>query len=188
MNNVNPSKSSDFVIDETTSHSTDVTTSHPTKQSKDDCQVVGYKPASGQVAGYPALRVLLGLKPLTTTAYPSRVQARIQFNPKNPLASSFPRKRESSKKKHSAKRTRTRFCPASRVYSINWIPAFAGMTMFGANGLSGFNKNAGFRVKPGMTALSFVSARLQFISRKWNCARRFTGGFIAAETEISHPL
>ena len=35
------------------SHSTDKTTSHPTKQPKDGCQVVGYKPASGQVAGYP---------------------------------------------------------------------------------------------------------------------------------------
>ena len=38
--------------DGTTSHSTDETTSHPTKQPKDGCQVVGYKTASGQVAGY----------------------------------------------------------------------------------------------------------------------------------------
>ncbi len=43
------------VPDETTSHSTDETTSHPTKQPEDGCQVVGYKPASGQVAGYPPL-------------------------------------------------------------------------------------------------------------------------------------
>ncbi|OIR15925.1 hypothetical protein GALL_34260 [mine drainage metagenome] len=28
------------------------TTSYPTKQPKDGCQVVGYKPASWQVAGY----------------------------------------------------------------------------------------------------------------------------------------
>jgi aminoglycoside/choline kinase family phosphotransferase len=46
-----PSPSSDG----TTSHSTDATISHPTKQPKDGCQVVGYKPASGQVAGYPPL-------------------------------------------------------------------------------------------------------------------------------------
>src|SRR5665647_1394073 len=41
--------------DGTTSQSTDETTSHPTKQPKNGCQVVGYKPASWQVAGYPAI-------------------------------------------------------------------------------------------------------------------------------------
>ena len=40
------------VPDGTTSHSTNGTTSHLTKQPKDGCQVVGYKPASWQVAGY----------------------------------------------------------------------------------------------------------------------------------------
>jgi hypothetical protein len=34
------------------SHSTGETTSHPTKQPQNGCQVVGYKPASWQVAGY----------------------------------------------------------------------------------------------------------------------------------------
>jgi predicted exporter len=38
--------------DETTSHSTDETPSHSTRLSKNDNQVAGYKPASGQVAGY----------------------------------------------------------------------------------------------------------------------------------------
>jgi hypothetical protein len=41
--------------DGTTSQSTDEIASHPTKQPKDGCQVVGYKPASWQVAGYPAI-------------------------------------------------------------------------------------------------------------------------------------
>ena len=45
--------------DRTTGHSTDETTSHPTKQPKDGCQVVGYKPASGQVAGYHYASFLL---------------------------------------------------------------------------------------------------------------------------------
>jgi hypothetical protein len=31
--------------------------------------------------------------------------------------------------KASAKRTRT-YCPAARVFSINWIPARAGMTAY----------------------------------------------------------
>ena len=39
--------------DGTTSHSTDETPSHSTRLSKNDNQVAGYKPASGQVAGYP---------------------------------------------------------------------------------------------------------------------------------------
>jgi hypothetical protein len=34
------------------SQSTGETTSHPTKQPQNGCQVVGYKPASWQVAGY----------------------------------------------------------------------------------------------------------------------------------------
>jgi hypothetical protein len=38
--------------DGTTSQSTGKTTSHPTKQPQNGCQVVGYKPASWQVAGY----------------------------------------------------------------------------------------------------------------------------------------
>ncbi len=38
--------------DETTSHSTDEAPSQATRLSKDDNQVAGYKPASGQVAGY----------------------------------------------------------------------------------------------------------------------------------------
>lgn len=38
--------------DETTSHSTDETPSHSTRLSENDNQVAGYKPASGQVAGY----------------------------------------------------------------------------------------------------------------------------------------
>jgi hypothetical protein len=42
----------DITTGETTSHLTVETTSHPTKQPKDGCQVVGYKPACGQVAGY----------------------------------------------------------------------------------------------------------------------------------------
>ena len=41
--------------DGTTSQPTDETTSHPTKQPKNGCQVVGYKPASWQAAGYPAI-------------------------------------------------------------------------------------------------------------------------------------
>jgi hypothetical protein len=38
--------------DGTTSQSTGKTTSHPTNQPQNGCQVVGYKPASWQAAGY----------------------------------------------------------------------------------------------------------------------------------------
>jgi hypothetical protein len=48
----NPAKDAGQVIG--FSHSTDVTASHPTKQPKDGCQVVGYRPPAEELlAGHP---------------------------------------------------------------------------------------------------------------------------------------
>jgi hypothetical protein len=49
------------------------------------------------------------------------------FNPDNPLGRHSGEGRNPAKK-YSAKRTRPWFCLATRDFSINWIPAFAGMT------------------------------------------------------------
>ena len=51
------------------------------------------------------------------------------MNLNNPLASSFPRRRESSEKT-SRVADKTKALSATRIYLIFWIPACAGMTLF----------------------------------------------------------
>jgi hypothetical protein len=61
------------------------------------------------------------------------------FNPNFPLDPSFPRRRESSKKNNPRSGQSPEVDLLCRGFSMNWIPAFAGMTKFRANGKSGFN-------------------------------------------------
>ena len=51
------------------------------------------------------------------------------MNPENPLALSFPRRRESSELNISRSGQHLGFVPLRGDYSINWIPACAGMTL-----------------------------------------------------------
>jgi len=51
------------------------------------------------------------------------------MNPENPLASSFPRRRESSEINTPQGGQHLDFVPLREDCLINWIPAFAGMTL-----------------------------------------------------------
>ena len=53
------------------------------------------------------------------------------MNPDNPLAPSFPRRRESSKTNTPHSGQNLSVGPPRGDYSIIWIPACAGMTNFG---------------------------------------------------------
>jgi hypothetical protein len=59
------------------------------------------------------------------------------LNQNNPLASLFPRRRESSIKTFRAADIAAMLSRFRGVILINWIPACAGMTEFFANGQSG---------------------------------------------------
>jgi hypothetical protein len=59
-----------------------------------------------------------------------------KLNPDFPLEPSFPRRRESSKKNSPRSGQRTKVDPLRRRFSMNWIPAFTGMTAFFSNGKS----------------------------------------------------
>ncbi len=120
---------------------------------------------------------LLGIQSFFRYAMNLAMQIHL-FNRDFPLASSFPRRRESSNK--------TR-CEAERVccwgfsplqpqptpcgyktamlphfagcFSISWIPAYAGMTGFWSNGKSGFNKQA--EIKVGYSLKKHLANRLR---------------------------
>ena len=63
-----------------------------------------------------------------------------KFNPGHPLASSFPRRRESSNRYNPRSRQNLDVDPLRGDFSINWIPACAGMTGLGTNGQSVTNQ------------------------------------------------
>jgi hypothetical protein len=64
----------------------------------------------------------------------------IIFNPDFPLEPSFPRRRESSKKNSPRSGQGTKVDMLRRRFSMNWIPAFAGMTAFSLMGNLGLNQ------------------------------------------------
>jgi hypothetical protein len=78
----------------------------------------------------------------------ARQAARIPlgFNSDSSLEPSFPRKRESSKENIPRSGQDHGFVPLRGAYLINWIPAFAGMTMFMANGFFGFKREKTWRI------------------------------------------
>jgi hypothetical protein len=53
-----------------------------------------------------------------------------RLNPDFPIKPSFPRRRESSKKNSPRSGQSTKVDLLRRRFSMNWIPAFAGMTAF----------------------------------------------------------
>jgi hypothetical protein len=61
------------------------------------------------------------------------------INPDFPLDPSFPRRRESSKKNSARSGQSPEVDLLRRSFSMNWIPACAGMTDFRSNGKSRIN-------------------------------------------------
>ena len=68
-----------------------------------------------------------------------------EFNPNNPSAPSFPRRRETSNRYTPRSGQNLDIVPLRGKSSINWIPAFAGMTNCRSIGQSGFKHQSLFR-------------------------------------------